>query len=120
MVRPLLSLIVVSAAMTVVGHAQSANAQGIHFGAGPVHVDVGNPHYSPYSYYPRASHAYGGYGGYGGYRSSYRPAWSRHSDWHDTTHLDYHRGGLEPHYDHYHYVPRHYDVHHSGHWDSHH
>jgi hypothetical protein len=94
----------------------SAQAQGFHFGGGGVHVDVGNPH----SYY-------GGYGGYGQsncygsypYTSYYGGGWGGHSDWHDTTHLDYHPGEYVRHRNHYHYVPGHYDVHEDGHWDHH-
>jgi hypothetical protein len=108
--------------------AAPAEAQGVHFGAGPVHVDAGYPHTSYYgsSYMRSAAGYYGrGWGGYGGYRTNYngnnyQPGWGGHSHWHDTTHHDYHPGGYVPHYNHYHYMPGHYDVHHSGHWDSHH
>jgi hypothetical protein len=51
---------------------------------------------------------YGGNHGYGGY-----------STWHDTSHLDYHAPSLVPHRGHYDYVPGHYDVHRTGHWDRH-
>lgn len=37
--------------------------------------------------------------------------------WHDTTHLDYHAPSLYRHGSHYHFVPGHYDVHHTGHYD---
>jgi hypothetical protein len=33
---------------------------------------------------------------------------------------DYHPAHFVPHYDHYDYVPGHYDVHYDGHWDDHH
>ena len=49
--------------------------------------------------------------GYGGFHSYRRPVW------HDTTHLDYHGPSLQRHGNHYDYVPGHYDVHRSGHWD---
>jgi len=82
---------------------------------------------------------YGGYGGgYGGYGygygggygsgislsvgggrgvsfSSYRPVYRRPT-WHDTSHLDYYRGGFVPHGYHYDYVPGHYRVHRTGHY----
>src|SRR5688572_17902585 len=35
---------------------------------------------------------------------------SRHS-WHDTSHYDYQPGRFVPHYDHYDYIPPHYDWH---------
>ena len=97
-------------------NAKPANAQGIHFRSGGIHVDFGRPHYG-HSYY--GGHGHGWHGGYGhGHWNTYG-GWGGHHDWHDTTHLDYHPGGYVPHYDHYDYVPGHYDVHHSGHWDYH-
>ena len=54
---------------------------------------------------------YGGYPAYGG---------RAHSVWHDTSHLDYHGPSLVPHRGHFDYVPGHYDVHRTGHWDTHH
>ncbi len=94
-------------ALCFVGIAtQPADAQGFHFGGGGVHVDVGRPH-----------------GGHGYYRQTqYQGGWNGrrgHSDWHDTTHYDYHPGTYVPHYGHYDYAPGHYDVHSSGHWDGH-
>jgi hypothetical protein len=123
MLRFLFSLVVGVAAVTVATSPRQVQAQGVHIGAGPVHVDVGYPHAPRYR---RAAYGYGGYsaysgyGGYGGYRAYYPPVRGGHSDWHDTTHYDYHPGGFQPHYNHYDYVPGHYDVHHSGHWDGHH
>lgn len=80
-----------------------------------------------------------GYGNIGGYRSNnfrsvgYNSGFSGynrgvgypahrgvHSTWHDTSHLDYHGPSLVPHRGHFHYVPGHYDVHRTGHWDTHH
>ncbi len=42
-----------------------------------------------------------------------------HQTWHDTSHYDYHPGGLQRHGNHFHYVPGHYDLHRTGHWDTH-
>jgi len=36
--------------------------------------------------------------------------------YHDTSHWDYHPGGLRRHGNHYHYVPGHYHWHQDGHW----
>lgn len=100
---------------TLASASNEAKAQGIHFGAGPVHVDVGNPHGGWY----RGS--YGNpYGYYGGYHNVYSHGyWGGNHSWHDTSHYDYHPGGFERHYNHYHYVPGHYDFHQEGHWDHH-
>lgn len=107
----------------VIGGATPASAQGVHIGAGPVHVDVGQPHGRGYDYAPyrRSSWSYGG-----NYRAYYPAPYQRrtvfyggHQHWHDTTHYDYHPGEYVPHRGHYHYVPGHYDLHRSGHWDTH-
>jgi len=37
--------------------------------------------------------------------------------WHDTSHLHYRPAALQRHGNHYHYVPSHYEVHETGHWD---
>jgi hypothetical protein len=88
--------------------ASTAQAQGIHIRSGGIHVDVGSPHRHGHRHYRRGRH-------YG--RRLH--GWADHSHWHNTTHLDYHPGGLVRHYDHYDYVPGHFDVHRSGHWDPH-
>ena len=63
---------------------------------------------------------YGSYDvGYGSYSRGGYGRWGVHT-WHDTTHLDYHRGYYTPHYGHGHYTPGHFDVHYSGHRDHHH
>jgi hypothetical protein len=94
-------------------NAKEATAQGIHFRSGGLHIDVGHAHHGYHGHYGRRS--YGRYShGLHGYSR-----WGGHSHWHDTTHLDYHPGEFVPHYDHYHYVPGHYDVHYDGHWDHH-
>jgi hypothetical protein len=90
--------------------ASPAEAQGIHYRSRGVHIDIGSAHRHGHRHHGRRRYSgrrwHGGWGGH-------------HSDWHDTTHLDYHPGEFVPHYDHYHYVPGHIDVHRSGHWDSH-
>ncbi len=96
--------------------SNEAKAQGIHFGAGPVHINVGNPHGGYY----RGN--YGNpYGYYGGYRQVYNHGyWGGGHTWHDTSHYDYHPGEYVRHRNHYHYQPGHYDFHQEGHWDHHH
>jgi hypothetical protein len=96
--------------------SNEANAQGIHFGAGPVHVDVGNPHGG---WYGGSYRSY--YGGHGIHHRAYSQGHlDRGHSWHDTSHYDYHPGGFVRHRNHYHYVPGHYDYHQTGHWDHHH
>lgn len=91
--------------------SNETKAQGIHFGAGPVHVDIGNPHGGWYR---------GNYGGYHGHydrHSTYHQGhWGGSHYWHDTSHWDYHPGSFVRHRNHYHYVPGHYDLHRDGHW----
>jgi hypothetical protein len=53
-------------------------------------------------------------------RPSYGLGWyGGHYDavWHNTTHWDYHPGYYQRHFNHYHYVPGHFDLHRSGHFD---
>jgi len=102
-------VVVASVAFLAVGaNAEDAKAQGFHFSSGGVHVDFGHPH-GGYRHFGHSRHAphsvFHGSGHWGG-----------HGRWHDTTHLDYHPGGFVPHFNHFHYVPGHYDVHHSGHF----
>ncbi len=104
----LISAVAVPAMVFVLASVQMAQAQGFHFGGGGVHVD--------------ASSYYGSYGsGYGCYPQTtyYGGGWGGHSDWHNTTHVDYHRGGYVPLYGYLHYSPGHFDSHSSGHWDRH-
>jgi hypothetical protein len=104
-------------------NAKEATAEGFHFRSGGVHIDVGHVHHGHghhghYGHYGRRSYGDYGYGRHGYRRHGYS-GWGGHSHWHDTTHLDYHPGYVVPHYDHYDYVPGHYDVHYDGHWDYH-
>src|SRR5687767_1672434 len=101
-------------ALIVVGvTAKEADAQGFHFRSGGIHVDVGRPHHG---YHGRGLHGLHGYSRHGYGRRGGYGAWGGDHYWHDTTHLDYHPGYVVPHYDHYDYVPGHYDVHRTGHW----
>jgi hypothetical protein len=114
--------IVLSAGIAVTSFAfasfpREVQAQGLHVRAGQLHVDVGNPHQHRRAFYPYSG--FGAYGGYGAYQTFYPPVRSGHGYWHDTTHYDYHPGGFQRHYDHFHYVPEHYDLHPSGHWHGH-
>jgi hypothetical protein len=54
--------------------------------------------------------------GYRNFSYGYRPIYTG-PVWHDTTHYDYHPGQVVPHGNHLDYVPGHYDLHRSGHWD---
>ncbi len=73
-----------------------------------------------YSFYgssrgrPGINYGYGRHSGHGHGHHGH----GRHH-WHDTSHWDYHPGGYVRHYDHYDYVPPHYDWHQEGHWDHH-
>ncbi len=95
--------------------AKESHAQGVHFGAGSVHVDIGNPHRGWYRGGGQLSH------GPGQRHSVYNYGhWGSGHTWHDTSHYDYHPGGYVRHRNHYHYMPGHYDFHREGHWDHHH
>lgn len=91
--------------------AGNANAQGFHFQTRGLHFDVGNPHRG---YYHSAGYRHWNRQPWGGYHGG---SWDRDHVWHDTTHLDWHPGEHVRHYNHYHYVPGHWDVHYDGHWD---
>ncbi|MGL4514712.1 MAG: hypothetical protein ACRCT8_16615 [Lacipirellulaceae bacterium] len=131
MSKHLLAAAAAAALFFVVG-TERASAQGVHFSSGRVHVDVGNPHGHGYGFH--RSPAYGrrvvvGYPGYGGgYGSPYGHrrvvGYGGHghhgrSVWHDTSHYDWHGPSLQPHGNHFDYVPGHYDFHRDGHWDHH-
>jgi hypothetical protein len=114
--RMLLSTVLIAVA-GVVASADNATAQGVHFGVGALHIDVGNPHYSSGWY--GGSH-YRGRGYYSGRHNSYYGGHRGHGHgghyWHDTSHYDYHPGGYVRHRNHYHYIPGHWDFHETGHW----
>lgn len=106
---------VVLAMSSFAGGANDAQAQGIHFGSGRVHVDIGNPHGGWYGgAYNR--HYGGGHRQHSYYRGGHGGHYGGNHYWHDTSHYDYHPGGFQRHYDHYDYVPGHYDYHQTGHW----
>lgn len=133
------SLLVTVGATLVLGVVGVSDASAQHHGRHSGHR--GGSYYGGYSsprlsvsvgygnvgVYPTRNYGYSGFNsrfggynqgvGYGGYQSYGRPV---HRTWHDTTHLDYHAPSLVPHRGHLDYVPGHYDVHRSGHWDTHH
>lgn len=108
-----------AAVLCAAATAETVKAQGFHVGAGPLHVDVGYPHYGQYGGHLNYGNAgyWGGARAYGGYGAGYHGGWAAHRDWHDTTHFDYSPRAFAPHRRHFHYVPGHYDVHSGGHWD---
>ncbi len=68
-----------------------------------------------------------GYGSYGSHGSFGHRSHGHHNycqprvqrTWHDTSHYDYHPGQYVRHGNHFHYQPGHYDLHRTGHWDTH-
>ena len=100
-----------------------AQAQGIHFGGGGLHIDIGNPHGRSHRYHGQSNYAsrYRSVPSYHNYRvQSYRPSYQRgHYDYHDTSHYDYHPAQVVRHGNHYHYQPAHFDYHRTGHFDYH-
>lgn len=100
------------------GGYSSGYGGGFGYGGGysspRLSVSVG---YGNYGGYPSQSVRHSGYNGYSGYGGHHRVG--GHRTWHDTSHLDYHGPSLVPHGNHLDYVPGHYDVHRTGHWDRH-
>ena len=75
--------------------------------AGSFYFGLGNGGYYGSGYGNYGGHGnHHGYGGYGQGRS-----------YHNTGHYDYHQPSIQRHYNHYDYVPGHYDYHNTGHWD---
>ena len=112
--KKLIAIAVIAAAAFLTSSVDKARAQGIHIGGRGVHIDIGrvhSGHYGRYGSFYRGSSHDGGHSSWGGYRSPSR--------WHDTSHYDFHPGGYERHYNHYHYVPSQYNFHREGHWDHH-
>ncbi|MCA9158864.1 MAG: hypothetical protein KDA72_11085 [Planctomycetales bacterium] len=97
--------------------ATEASAQWGHHGGhhgvqlGAHHGGHHSSHYGGYHALPSYSSYYSGGLGYSSGYQVRRPVY------HDTTHLDYHGPSLQRHGFHYHVVPGHYDVHHTGHFD---
>ena len=111
-IRTAAVMFVASAAVFVM--SQTVNAQCRGYGGG-----YGGGYIGGYGGSGLTIVAGGGGYGYGrgvsvGY-SSYRPVYRRPT-WHNTTHLDYHPGGVVRHGNHYDRIPGHYDVHRTGHW----
>ena len=93
----------------------TAQARGVHFRAGGIHVDVGHPHRGGFHRGHARSFGYNTY-----YPSNRGWGWGSAHSWHDTSHWDYHPPQLVPHGNHFHVQPGHYDWHQDGHWDHHH
>ncbi len=51
-----------------------------------------------------------------GYNSVRFRSFNNYPRYHNTSHFDYHGPSLQRHFNHYHYVPGHYDFHRSGHY----
>ena len=102
--------IALAAALTLTSGTAEAGGFGLslNLGGSRVHVGSGHRHYSGYGH---RGHSHRNYG-YRNYDYGHRGR----SYWHDTSHYDYHPGGFQRHYDHYHDVPGHYDNHRTGHW----
>ena len=140
------SLLVAVGAVLALGWVGTSDASAQHYGCNSGYVGgYGGGGYNGYGhgggYSSRRLSVSVGYGNYGGYPSQnfgnpsfnsgytghrmYQayggyPSYGTHRTWHDTSHLDYHAPSLVPHRGHFDYVPGHYDVHRTGHWDSHH
>ena len=128
-------LLVAASAVLALSMAFSSQASAQHYGCGSgygggyssprISFSVGYGGRSGYgSGYSSFNSGYSGYGnsGYGGYSGfNNYPVYGGHSHrtWHDTSHLDYHAPSVVPHSGHYDYVPGHYDLHQTGHWDRH-
>ena len=121
-----LTFVVATTMMTTETNAQvihvGPGGGGVHWSGGSVHWG-GNGGVHPVGgfYQPQ----WGGglhHGGiqHGGIHSGIqRRRWSGGHFWHNTSHLDWHSGQYVPHNGHVDYVPGHWDVHKSGHWDHH-
>lgn len=111
MAKHIFSAVVTLSVLFGVASTPLVHGQGVHFGGGGAHVDASYSYGSyggNYGCYPQSTYYGGGWGG-----------WVGHSDWHNTTHVDYHRGGYAPHQGHLEYSPGHFDTHSSGHRDRH-
>ena len=116
-----IKIVLAGAAVVAVG-LSAAVPQAQAGGAISFSYNSGGYGYGPgYGYSP----GYGGYGGgYGGGYvgrpygfSGYRGGYGHTDVYHDTSHYDYHPGGVVPHGNHLHSIPGHYDYHPSGHVD---
>lgn len=131
--KSILSVAVAVVALSFVGSSE-ASAQGYgcssgygapsYYGGGysspGLSVNIG---YRSPGGYSNPNYGYGGFNsGWGGYNQSGfggYPSYGSHvhRTWHNTTHLDYDPPSLVPHRGHLDYVPGHYDLHRTGHWD---
>ena len=132
------SLLVAVGAVLALSFVGASNASAQHygcnsgFGGRSYHGGYSSPGlsvsigYRNVGAYPTQNYEYSGYNsrfggynqsvGYGGFLSQ---RGSVHRTWHDTSHLDYHAPSLVPHRGHLDYVPGHYHLHRTGHWDTH-
>ncbi len=131
-------LLIAVGATLALGFVGSKDASAQHYGCNSGYG--GGSYYSGYSsprlsvsvgygntgVYPTRNYGYSGFNsGYSGYHGAGYSGYPSnrgygHRTWHDTSHLDYHQPALVPHRGHLDYVPGHYDVHRTGHWDTHH
>lgn len=77
-------------------------------------VSVG---YGNYGGYQSQNFGFSGHHGHSDYGGNHR--FGGYRTWHDTSHLDYHAPSAVRHHGHIDYIPGHYDVHRTGHWDRH-
>lgn len=93
----------------ILGPADAADAQGIHYRSRGVHIDIGSPH------------GYYGHRSYGHYPSYYRSGWAAH--YHSgfygrgnygRGHYHYYPTEVIRHGHHYHVIPGHYHYHRGG------
>ncbi len=116
------NLVIAASAALVMGLAGGGEAKADHcmYGRG-----FGSSYHGGYptSGFSLSIGSYGGYGGYGGLSTfGGYPSYGGghvHRTWHDTSHYDYHPPTAYRHRNHYHVVPGHYDLHRTGHWDTH-
>jgi hypothetical protein len=124
------SLLVAAGALLALSFVGSSGAVAQHYGCNSgygrgysspgLSVSVGYGNFGGYQ--SRNFRSVGFNSGFSGYRGHGYPVYGgrTHSTWHDTSHLDYHGPSLVPHRGHFDYVPGHYDLHRTGHWDTHH
>lgn len=126
MFKFLLPVAAVAAFTFAAPSTNSVEARGVHFRAGGLHIDVGNPHGHGrhYGHNHGYNHRYNQRAFYGGgyQHRAYYPSqrWHGAHSWHDTSHWDYHPREVYRHGNHYHVQPGHWDWHEDGHMHHHH
>ncbi len=117
MFKKLLLTAIVAVGVSCIG-AVPASAQWGRHGSHGSHGNYGHHgHHGSHGSHGHRSN-YGNYGSHSSYHSGGYGYQTRRPVWHDTTHLDYHGPSIQRHGFHFHYVPGHYDVHRSGHYDD--